>query len=176
MLFKSRVIAGKAVSGKASFTIYGRDRFERNIRLLLSPEIILFPDQIVRIDCRFDYKTRPDQMNSENEIRLEHQLRLSRLKTRSYVGFVDDDNGQKYVSLFNRTSISLEKYGTWEIWLNLDKLNIGTSQNDYFYGYIMEKFNLSNSLELAAKYSYRYSRWYTDRQQSTLMLEMKALW
>jgi hypothetical protein len=78
--------------------------------------------------------------------------------------------------MFNRTNINLKKYGTWELWLNLDKLNVETSQNDYFYGYIKEKFRLSNSLELAAKYSYRYSRRYTDRQQSTLMLEMKALW
>ncbi|MCX6828791.1 MAG: hypothetical protein NT002_05850 [candidate division Zixibacteria bacterium] len=176
MLFKANTEMGHDITTDFSCSIYGKDRYERAARLVAGLEVPLSLQSRVRMEFRHYEENHPGELVFENQARAEYRFYSDRISLRSYLGYKLDKWNNEYLSCFTRVRVFLSSPGTTEIWLNLDKLNTRTGRIDYFYGYLREAFRLMKYVELAAKYSYRYSRSYTERVEATLFFEVKVEW
>jgi len=176
ILLKSRVGFDKNILLDLSFTTYGINGFNKATGILSG---LTYPfNQISSIGLEYKYHRRekPAEISTDNEIRTVYRLKSGPLSLRSYLGFDIDKSEQKYISCFTRLRTDIKKLGRLEFWFNMDKIDYEIGRLDYFYGYIKEVFYITNFMELAAKYSYRYNRFYSDTESSIFLLEMKVIW
>jgi hypothetical protein len=159
-----------------SCALYERNQYERTAKILTSLGFPLSGDSKLRMIYGYSEKNDLGGLLSEHKVRAEYVYHFRRYFFRSYIGYRIDSERNKYLSYLCRIRTSFGKPGTGEIWLNFDKINIQTGRLDYFYGYFREAVNLMKSVELGLKYSYRYSRNYSDQGQSTFLLEAKLEW
>ena len=154
----------------------GRDADRKSVRLLSALKYQLNHASIFEINL----ENRQDQIITEElisyEMRGQYRLKLPSLLLRSYLGYSDDKKNNHYLSLFYRSKYHAGNIGTFELWLNLDKYNLDRNQIDYFYGYVKESVNLTEIIELGAKYSYRYGRFYSSQSLSGFWLEVEVIW
>lgn len=176
LLFKSRARFQRDITWDISFSTYGRSAYEECIEVLTAVEIPLMTDSKFRLDFRYSWEEEFGRTLSQDEISVGYHLRAPKLHLRTHMGYSNDENEKKYLSCFARAKVNNEAFGSIELWMNLDKIDYKDRQIDYFYGYIRETFDLTGSLELAAKYSYRYNRSYTDPHQSIFLIEAKVKW
>jgi len=176
MLLKSQSRFRGNVRHEFTLSIYGKDRYNNFIKLVSTLEIPIGAKSSVRIDYRNGREKNPEEVLTENEVRTEFRFKERTFSLRSYVGYIRDKKDKEYISCFVRARRSFRDFGSVEMWLNFDRINTETGQIDYFYGYIKEAVKPTSFLEIGAKYSYRYSRWYSDREQSILQLEAKVEW
>jgi hypothetical protein len=176
LLFKANSEIGHNITTDFSCSIYGKDSYQRAARLTTGLEVPVSTQSQVRLEFRHYEENHPDELVYENQARAEYRFHSDRISMRSYLGYKLDKWNNKYLSCFTRVRVLFLSPGTTEIWLNLDKLNTRTSRIDYFYGYLREAFGLTKYVELAAKYSYRYSRSYSERAEATFFFEAKVAW
>lgn len=176
VLLKSRVDFDNDIELNFSFTAYGKDKFDKAAAILTGFIYPLNDKSSVGIDYDYSRRDRPGEVLTSNEIRAVYRLRKKALSLRSYLGYNIDKAYKKYVSGFTRLRSEIKRLGILELWFNMDKIDYKIGRIDYFYGYIKETFYLMGALELAAKYSYRFNRFYTNPELSIFLLEMKLIW
>jgi hypothetical protein len=176
LLFKSRLNFENDVGLDLSFSAWGRDKYNNSVRTLIGFDWPVSTKASCGIDFNYRRRRQPDDSSSETGIRTIYRIKDDNLFFRSYLGYRQDNKGRNLISLFFRFRKTSAAFGVVELWFNMDKINLDSRQLDYLYGYIRESIILTGRLELAAKYSYRYSRSYSDREESKFILETKLTW
>lgn len=176
ILLRSKVVLGYDVQHEFILSVYGQDRYRNFVKLVSAFEIPVTAGSLIRFDIRSVREKDVVEILTESEFRLEYRLKQELLDLRSYLGFTRDKADRKYLSYFMRLKNRFRGFGLAELWLNLARVDRSSGHIDYFYAYIREALNLSAALEVGAKYSYRYNRRISDREQSILQLEAKLKW
>jgi len=176
MILRSRVKFERDIYYDVNFSVYGRDQYSVFARLISALEFPVGPSSQIRLDLRNYREKDLADIKSETELRTQYRWRPERFDLRSYVAFTRDKYDNNYMSYFTRIEYDYSSSSFFEAWLNLDKFSHGRGQVDYFYGFIREGINLSETFAIAVKYSYRYNRTYTDREHSIFQLEAVAKW
>jgi len=157
-------------------TVYGQSEFNNTFEMLSGLGYKLNQTSRLKFYYEYDRKKKGTAIETDYQIRGEYRLKKDRLSLRTYLGYREGDSDCDYLSFFARAGYDTERAGMIEAWLNLSRLNLGTGEIDYLYGYLKEGFAVTEYMELAGKIMYRYSRSYTDREELTLMLETNLLW
>nr|MBN2278356.1 hypothetical protein [candidate division Zixibacteria bacterium] len=176
ILLKSRVSFDGDIVYDFHFSIYGKSRFENYEQLIAAVEIPLGGVSRIRIDFRNNREKDITASTEETEIRTEYRYRPGIFDLRAYISYNQDKQDEQFMSYFSRIKYRRNGLGLLELWLNLDKVSQSRGQIDYFYGYVKETLALTASMEMAAKYSYRYNRAYSEREQSIFQLEATYRW
>ena len=92
------------------------------------------------------------------------------------MGYVDYYDKQKYLSFLFRVKLKNKILKEIEFWVNFSRINIETGNIDYFYCYIKEMADITETISLAVKYRYRYNRRFTEPGESTIYLETLVVW
>ena len=167
-------LSGKIIS-TAAISSYGFNDYHKKTELYAALAGLVRNNSVLTLDYRFKRSYDYGDISSGNETRLEYKLRQNGVYLRTYIGYQNDDI-HDYAMMFVRTSKEVPSVGVLELWCNLDKINLDSHQLDYMYLYVQERVPVSRFLHIIAKYSYRYSRSYTDRQQSAFYIEGRAIW
>ncbi len=175
-LLKSRLLFEKNISVDVSVSAWGSDQNNQIMQTLLGIESPLTNTSTIGIDYDYSFQQEPGEFSEKIELRTVYRLKTDKINLRSYFGYDINQNEQKYFSLFSRLRLKNIGPGNFEFWFNMNKINPETKQLDYFYGFIRESFIPVDKLEISAKYSYRYNRNYSNREESTFMLEAKLVW
>lgn len=176
MLLKTSAPLSDISDFNLSFSTYGNSRYRRNLELLTSFGHSVSKNSEIRLYYELYNKERDGNLSENNIMKIEYSLKNSNLSIRTYFGFRNDNDGDNFLSHFIRAKLKNKIFKELEIWLNFSRINIETSNIDYFYGYLRELVNVSKSMALAIKYIYRYNRAYSDREESTLYLETSLVW
>jgi hypothetical protein len=176
VLLKSRVIMESDATFDLFFTAYGISRYDKATEILTRSTYPLNNKSSVGVEYNYARREKIDEVATRNDVRAVYRLRGGSMSMRSYLGYRIDKTDQKYISCFTQLRSKIKWLGKLELWFNMDKIDYKIGQIDYFYGYVKETFYLLNYMELAAKYSYRYNRFYSDRESSIFILEMKLIW
>jgi hypothetical protein len=176
VLLKSRFAMENDVSFNFSFTTYGTGTYNRATELLSGMIYSLNNNSSIGVEYNYKRRDKIGEVSTNNDVRTVYRLKSESLAMRSYLGHRIDKSDKKYISCFTQLKSRVKWLGILELWFNMDKIDYEIGQIDYFYGFIKEIFYLMNYMELAAKYSFRYNRFYSDRESSTFLLEMKLIW
>lgn len=95
---------------------------------------------------------------------------------RSFWGYIENYAGEKYLSFLFRGKLRNKIFKEIEFWVNFSRINIETSNIDYFYGYIKEMVDITKTVSLAIQYRFRYNREFTKQKESTIYLETVVVW
>ncbi|MFH2036239.1 MAG: hypothetical protein ABIJ45_07550 [Candidatus Zixiibacteriota bacterium] len=172
ILLKTRAIMENSTAFSFSFQTYG-DQSTKILKNIISCEVPLSNYSQLRFD--FEGYNKKDGIEDiyENKVRTGFRYKYNNLYYRGYLGYNDNRTGPDYISFFSRGSFKTVNYGKIEGWLNWAKIDPVNKTLDYFYGFIKESFDLGSTLEMSAKYSYRYSR---SGSESRIIFEAKVAW
>jgi hypothetical protein len=176
ILLKSTTVFDRNVTADLSFSFYGRNPGENAVEIIGGVDFPINGISGLTLDYETCRKQTPVDVLSEDEFRAGCRVKSEKLFLRSYLGYNVSKTDDKCISLFARLKTEQKNFGLIEVWFNVDRINYERSRIDYFYGYVMETVRLSQAVEFSAKYAHRYSRNYSEREQSTLVLEAKFLW
>ncbi len=172
---KSETGLSDRIKSTVAVSSYGFDDYHKKTEFYASVAGLVQNNSFLTLDYRYKRSYDIGDISSGNETRLEYKLRQNGVYLRTYIGYQNDDI-HDYAMMFVRASGEVPSVGMLELWCNLDKINLESHQLDYMYLYVQEKIPVRQFLHIIAKYSYRYSRSYTDRQQSTFYIEGRAIW
>lgn len=172
---KSHTALSDKTNATAAVSHDGFNQFHKNVELYTALAHRVGNNSSLSLDYRFKRNYDNGEISSDNETRLEYKMRRKQIFLRTYIGYQNDDD-RDFVMLFARASARVSSLGDLELWCNLDKINIDSRQLDYMYFYVQEKLPVRPFLHVIAKYTYRYSRAYSDRKQSAFYIEGRAIW
>jgi len=164
------------IRGEIALTGYGANTFQEEVSFLAAVEYSYGDYSYFRLNYRTEQEERSEEIFHTDEIQLEYRYIGLDIYTRSYIGLENDRNGREYLSLFSRGSADIKLPGKLDYWFNLSRIDMEDLQVDYFYAYIKESLEIFSFFEMAAKYSYRYSRNFSDSYQSTFFIEALVKW
>ncbi|UCD95004.1 MAG: hypothetical protein JSU69_02845, partial [Candidatus Zixiibacteriota bacterium] len=176
LLLNSQVGSASGVVYEFDISLYGKDEFRNFAKLLTSLEIPVNDYSVFGFSFSNSREKNMTDVRNESEYRLEYRVRKESLHLRSYFGHTDDKYGNHYISCFARMRNDVESLGRIELWVNFDKINYSAGRVDYLYSYIREITDVTSSLEMSAKMSYRYSRSDSKHEQLKFWLEAKLKW
>lgn len=176
VLLKSTTDFDYSIRHEISFSAYGASSALNYVDMANSLIYPVNPNMKLQLRYRYLRKAEPGETATRNEYRIENKIIVGAFDLRNYIEYNDDLYDRRYLSLFSRVRGDVRNFGRVDVWLNFDKINYEDSRLDYFYGYLSEMVDVNNTVELGAKYSYRYSRSSSDKYESQFMIEMKAKW
>lgn len=176
ILFKTRSRLTDGTGFDLAFTTYGAGQFNNGTEISVGFDRKLDSRKTLRLYYEYERRKTGTEVKTDYRIRGEYRLITDDVYLRSYVGYRRDYSKSDYLSQYIRCRYRTEQFGTIEAWLNLSRYNLETGMVDYFYGYLKEIIEVTNFLEFAAKFMYRYSRNYSDREQLTFMMETSLEW
>jgi len=156
--------------------LYGRNRYETTGRLSTSLEKIINANSALKLSY---LRQDRDELSGNilyHKVRVEYRRQGAKLFFRNYVGYNIDKEGHDFISYFVRVKGLVSGLGRVELWMNIDKINIDDKRVDYLYTFIREIVKARRNFELALKYSFRYNRSSSDREQSNFLIEAKWEW
>jgi hypothetical protein len=159
-----------------SMMLYGRNRYETTGRLSTSLEKIINANSALKLSY---LRQDRDELSGNilyHKVRVEYRRQGAKLFFRNYVGYNIDKEGHDFISYFVRVKGLVSGLGRVELWMNIDKINIDDKRVDYLYTFIREIVKARRNFELALKYSFRYNRSSSDREQSNFLIEAKWEW
>ncbi len=172
---KSETELSDKIISTVAVSSYGFNDYHKKTELYAALTGLVRNNYVLTLDYRFKRSYDYGDISSGNETRLEYKLKQNGVYLRTYIGYQTDDI-HDYAMMFVRTSREVPSVGVLELWCNLDKINLDSHQLDYMYVYVQERVPVRQFLHIIAKYSYRYSRSYTDRKQSSFYIEGRAIW
>jgi len=176
ILLKTRSRLSDETGFEFDFTTYGKNRFDNGTEISVGFDRKLDPEKNVRLYYEYERRKRDAEIITDNRIRAEYRLITGDIYLRSYLGYRKDYDKEDYLSQYFRFRYRTDRFGTVETWLNLSRYNLQTGMIDYFYGYLKEIIEVTDYLEFSAKFMYRYSRSFSDREQSIFMMETSLVW
>ncbi|MCP4703071.1 MAG: hypothetical protein GY865_00555 [candidate division Zixibacteria bacterium] len=163
-------------TAEMSISIYGSSRYERFIEIQTSIGEIIAENSRLRLYYELFRKERFGEISNNNTLKLEYNYKLPNYSIRSFLGYTSKNEDQKYLSFHFRSKLKNNFFKEIEFWVNFSRINIETSNIDYFYAYIREMIDLTKTVSLAIKYRYRYNRSFDKPEESTIYLETEIVW
>ncbi|SYZ74288.1 exported hypothetical protein [Candidatus Zixiibacteriota bacterium] len=159
-----------------SFSAFGPNRFQRFLAFQNGFDFALSDRSTARLEYRYREQNEFDGTISDHQFRAELKRTIGEISLRSYLGYLFDQNRNKYLACFLRIRTAAVGPGKLDLWLNFSKINMRTGRLDYFYGYLQEIITAIKNLEVTAKYLYRYGRAYSESGKSGFYLEGRLIW
>ena len=175
-LVKTSTSLSETTDANMSLSIYGSSRYERFIEIQTSWGKIISENSRLRLYYELYLKEKIGEISNDKALKIEYNYKLDRFSLRSFLGYTYDKNNQEYLSLLFRAKLKNKIFKEIEFWVNFSRINIETSNIDYFYGYLKETVGITKMVSLAIKYRYRYNRRFSEPEESTIYLETLAVW
>jgi hypothetical protein len=162
----------------AVVSVYNRDTLRTEYIVAashkLSPAVTIRADYLSRLTRR-----RAEDAGSDDRlrrIRTELSYEAGPLTARFYIAHTSVTGEPDRGAIFGRIRLAVQKVGDFELWSNLGRFNLRTRQLDYWYLYFRHALPTGTALEPSLKIAHRYSRNYSDRHTTTVILEARATW
>ncbi len=175
-LIRTSTSLSKETDADMSLSIYGSSRYEKFIEIQTSWGRIVGENSRLRLYYELLRKEKFGEISNNNALKLEYNYKSPQFSLRSFLGYTYANDEKKYLSHLFRVKLKNKIFKEIEFWVNFSRINIETSNIDYFYGYIKEMVDITKTVSLAVKYRYRYNRNFTEPEESTIYLETLIVW
>lgn len=159
-----------------SLSIYGSSRYERFVEMQTSLEKTISKRTRLRIYYEMYRKEKSGQVSTENRLKLEYNYKSRQFSLKSFFGYTYENAQKQYLSQLFSLKVKNKILKEIEFWVNFGRINIETSNIDYFYCYIKEMAEITETISIAVKYRYRYNRRFSKPEESTIYLETLVVW
>jgi hypothetical protein len=176
ILLKSRATVSERISHELSLTVYGGDSSFIASKISSMVETQLTRNSIAYADFRYNREEEWSRVEKDSEVGAGYRLKSRKYKLYGHIGYIRIAKGVPYFSCFARMKSVFSSFGIIELWINIDKISIDSGRADYLYGYLRESVALTESLELGAKYSYRYGRSFEKQDKASFWFEARWAW
>lgn len=178
-LFKTIIELSSNYEMVSSLIYSGVDKDNYNIQYLAGLTRSINEKLSIRLDHIFKTKKRlKDQNDSEaedNRTRLESTFSSGNLSLRSYIGYQTKTGEKSYLSLFLRLRNTNTRFGSFEFWSNLSRIDFKNKMIDYWYSFIRIHQQLLPNISSGIKLIHSYNKTSHDRHSTTVILEATAL-
>ncbi|MFH2049365.1 MAG: hypothetical protein ABIJ12_07955, partial [bacterium] len=178
-LFKTIIEVTPQYEMVSSLIYSGIDKDNYNIQYLAGLTRSINEKLSIRLDHIYKTKKRiKDQSDSESEdhrTRLESTFSSGNLSIRSYIGYQTKTGEKNYLSLFMRLRNANTRFGSFEIWSNLSRIDFKNMKIDYWYSFIRIHQQLLPDISTGIKLIHNYNRSSHNRHSTTVILEATAL-
>ena len=175
-LMRTSTSLSKETDADMSLSIYGSSRYEKFIEIQTSWGRIIGENSRLRLYYELLRKEKFGEISNDNALKLGYNYKSPQFSLRSFIGYIYDNDEKKHLSFLFRAQIKNKICKEIEFWVNFSRINIETSNIDYFYGYIKETVDITKTISLAVKYRYRYNRRFAEPEESTIYLETLIVW
>jgi len=177
-LFKTIIEITSQYEMVSSLIYSGIDKDNYNIQYLAGMTRTINEKLSIRLDHIYKTKKRlKDQTESEFEdhrTRLESTFSSGNLSLRSYIGYQTKTGEKSYLSLFMRLRNAKTRFGSFEFWSNLSRIDLKNKMIDYWYSFVRIHQQLLPDISTGIKLIHSYNRASHNRHSITVILEATA--
>ncbi len=128
---------------------------------------------LFRIDYIYKYKKNSLSLTKDSRVRGEVYFKNDDMKIRNNISLKYKTDSPNYIGWF--CQIRWKKNSSeYEIWSNLNKVDIKRLRNDYWYFYAQHKFKIAKTIFGVTKLSHSYSRNSSVKHNTTISTELRV--
>ncbi len=161
-----------------SFIYAMRNTDSVDIQFLGGVERMIRPGLVMRIDYLNKSRRRADVADGETIVRqrgrLETILTAGDLRVRSYIAYNTETDKDNNLSVFVNLRLKTQKTGSWDLWSNASRINLGRGGIDYWYSYVRHSQTLDDHFEAAVKLGHTYDRHAGLSNLTTFSFELRV--
>ena len=105
---------------------------------------------------------------TKRQTTIELRYKNNNVYWRNSIGYSTETDKPDYVSLLTTFLLNLAGRDTFEIWLNIRKIDLNRKQLEYWNGFVRFENLLANNLKMAFKLSQTYNK-YSDKRYNTVI-------